>query len=349
MTDPPRIAVVTCLRDEGPYVVEWVAHLRAIGVTSILAYTNDCTDGTGALLEALAPEGVIHVPQGDIRGARGPAPQWRALRAAWDHPAVTGADWLACLDCDEFPALADGDLPSLVAACGDAQAIALPWRLFGWSGQVSAGEDPTPRRFDRSAPEGMAFPAQGSFFKTLFRRDGPFTAFGVHRPRQSGPVRFVDDRGAPASDLGAAEGRIILWRPGAPAGGRRVQLNHYSLRSAEEFVLKCGRGLPNRRSKQVDLSYWVERNFNQATCDRISPHLPALEAGMARLRRLPGVAQAEAETRIAQSRRLAEILATPDGARLLGRLILAGGSTPPPPGLGRRLLTLYRDAQEGGS
>ena len=54
MTTGPQITVVTCLRDEGPFVVDWIAHLRAIGVTRILAYTNDCRDGTGAHRENIS-------------------------------------------------------------------------------------------------------------------------------------------------------------------------------------------------------------------------------------------------------------------------------------------------------
>ena len=45
-----RILAVTTLRNEAPFIVEWVAHMRAIGVTDLLVYTNDCDDGTEALL-----------------------------------------------------------------------------------------------------------------------------------------------------------------------------------------------------------------------------------------------------------------------------------------------------------
>lgn len=343
----PRLTVVTCLRDEGPFVVEWVAHLRALGVGRILVYSNDCRDGSAALLEALAPAGVVHVPQGDILGDGGRTPQWRAMRAAWDHPACVEADWLAHLDIDEFPAL-DGcaDLPGLIAGMPGADAIALPWRLFGCAGRLEPGQGSTPARFAHAAPVGVAYPALASFFKTLFRRDGPFTGFGIHRPRQSAPPVFMDDTGARDDALAAAQGRILLWRGGAEVPGRRVQLNHYSTRSIHEFLVKRGRGLPNHTDKPVDLEYWVERNFNDTRCDMIAPHLPALEAGAAELRALPGVAAAEAATRRRHDDALDAILRTPEGARLCGRLVLAATSRAPQPALGRRMLDLYARAQE---
>ena len=48
-----RILAVTTLRNEAPFIVEWVAHMRAIGVTDLLVYTNDCDDGTDALLAGI--------------------------------------------------------------------------------------------------------------------------------------------------------------------------------------------------------------------------------------------------------------------------------------------------------
>jgi hypothetical protein len=53
------ILAVTCMRNEGPYCVEWIAHHRAAGFTKFLIYTHDCTDGTDALLDLL-PD-VTHV------------------------------------------------------------------------------------------------------------------------------------------------------------------------------------------------------------------------------------------------------------------------------------------------
>ncbi|WP_299817055.1 glycosyltransferase family 2 protein [uncultured Jannaschia sp.] len=345
MPDPSStsIAVVTCLRDEGPYVVDWLAHLRALGVGRVLAFTNDCRDGTGALLDALAPVGVVHVPQGDVLGRDGPAPQWRAMAAAWTHEVCTGADWLLHLDVDEFVAL-DGaaTLPELVGGMPGAEAIALPWRLFGSAGRLEAGTGSVPERFDRAAPPGLAYPALASFFKTLFRRAGPFTGFGIHRPRQSAPPVFFDDTGGRDDALSADPKRILLWRGGMAPEGRRVQLNHYAVRSIHEFLLKRARGLPNHTGKVPGLEYWVERNFNQTTCGMIGPQLPVMRAEASRLRDLPGVAAAEAAARDWHRATRDRVLATEDGLRLCGRLVLAGGSLAPSPRLGRALLGMAR-------
>ena len=48
-----RITAVTCVKNEGPFLLEWIAFHRVIGVTDFLFYSNDCTDATDRLLDQL--------------------------------------------------------------------------------------------------------------------------------------------------------------------------------------------------------------------------------------------------------------------------------------------------------
>lgn len=36
--------IVTMMKNEGPYIVEWVAHHLAVGFDRFLVFTNDCDD-----------------------------------------------------------------------------------------------------------------------------------------------------------------------------------------------------------------------------------------------------------------------------------------------------------------
>ncbi|RLJ41537.1 glycosyl transferase family 2 [Litoreibacter meonggei] len=320
-----KITLVTTMRNEGPHLLEWIAHHRAAGVSDFLVYTNDCEDGTEALLDLL-PD-VTHVPLDDGKKP----PQWRALRAAWDHPAVAEADWVACMDCDEFINLGSGlkSIPDLISKV-DADMILLPWRLFGHAGKVDLSQDLTIGRFTRAAPENLLYPAIGSYFKSLFRRDGPFRQLGVHRPKQKNPdrhdlPRIVDGSGVPVAEgLAANDGQIMFW--GAPIARDLVQLNHYSVRSISEFILKRARGLPNHQQKQVDLTYWVERNFNTVEDDTIASMAPATRSMMQELLALDGVADTQAACRAWHRQRFDELMQDPDTLKLYGRLLLSEGS-----------------------
>ncbi len=69
-----RITAVTCVKNEGPFLLEWIAFNRLIGVTDHLFYSNDCDDGTDRLLDALAARGILrHLPN----PAKGATTRWR--------------------------------------------------------------------------------------------------------------------------------------------------------------------------------------------------------------------------------------------------------------------------------
>ena len=48
-----KTCITLTMKDEGPTVVEWVAHHLAVGFTEVMVYTNDCSDGTDTLLKRL--------------------------------------------------------------------------------------------------------------------------------------------------------------------------------------------------------------------------------------------------------------------------------------------------------
>jgi hypothetical protein len=45
------------MRDEAPALLEWVAFQDVIGIDRIVVYTNDCRDGTDAMLDRLGQIG----------------------------------------------------------------------------------------------------------------------------------------------------------------------------------------------------------------------------------------------------------------------------------------------------
>lgn len=340
-----RVLLVSTLRDEGPHLLEWIAHHRGIGVSDFLLFSNDCSDGTDRMLDALAPAGVVHLPNPAVDGK---SLQWSALKAAWRHPLRKAADYILGIDSDEFVNLRApfATLGDLIRAMGEADAITLPWRLFGHNGRADLTDEPTTRLFTRAAPPGCAYPVGCTQFKTLFRTRGPFRQIGVHRPRAKpgqGAARWLDGSGNPLPpDFVANDKRITLY--GLPWAADWVQLNHYSLRSAQSFLLKSARGLPNRRGKLIDLTYWVERNFNSVEDTSVARFDARTGAELAELMALPGVADLHAAAHAHHHARFAEMMKDPANVQLFGRLLLAADSTPVDPEMVQRLVALYRAA-----
>jgi hypothetical protein len=234
-------------------------------------------------------------------------------------------------------------LPHLSAGL-DGDAIVLPWRLFGSGGALRFEDVPVTERFTGAAPFEIAFPAAARFFKSLFRI-AAFARPGIHRPksRPNQPGKWLDGSGEPLTPEFAADDAKILSQTATPAAGI-VQLNHYSLRSAEDFLVKRRRGLPNRSDKLLDASYWAERNFNTIEDRAIERHAVVRSQEMARLRDLSEVGYAHDACVAAHRRRIAELLADPAEARLFTRLALLPGSVPPDRETARVLLEIVHRA-----
>lgn len=343
-----RFLSVTSMRNEGPYLLEWIAHHRAAGITDFLIYSNDCEDGSDEMLSALDAAGIItHLPNPKEGGK---SIQWQALRAAWKHPLRKVADWVLVSDVDEFLNIkAEGhDLAGLVGGLApEVDGIVIPWRLFGSSDVREIVDAPVTEQFTRAIVPDTAYPVPAGFFKTLFRTSGPFNQLGVHRPRQK-PVEkaglpvFVDGAGRALPEaLTANNARLSLF--GIGSGRDLVEMNHYSVRSAAAFLVKKARGLPNRRHKSVDLAYWVERNFNMVEDRSIAAMRAGTEAEMARLMEVPGMAEMHRRAVAWHQARFAELVRDADYHTLLVQVLTAGSSDVLPKSLQRQLVLWYQE------
>ncbi|TCO74008.1 glycosyltransferase family 2 protein [Rhodovulum euryhalinum] len=345
-----RLLIVTTARNEGPFLLEWLAHHLGAGASDVLVYSNDCEDGTDAMLEALAGAGVLtHVAH---TAPAGESVQWQALKAAWKHPLRKAADWVLGIDLDEYVNIhvPGHRLADLIAALPEeTDAVALPWRFFGDNGVFAFHDRPVTGQFTAAMTPDCGYPVSATFFKTLFRTAGPFNQMGVHRPRQKASGRagmpgWVDGSGQPLPDAVAGNpARLSLM--GCEGARALAEINHYAVKSAESFMVKRARGLPNRASKPIDLAYWIERNFNSVEDRSIAAMGPATDAALARLRAIPGVAglhEAAVEWHRAAFLR---IIANPDEHALYTRLLLAGGSRALPGELRDRVLGWYHRAQ----
>lgn len=254
-----KILAILTVRNEASFLLEWLAHHCAAGVTDFLVFSNDCTDGTDAMLDRLAELGWLTHVRND--GPHEQGPQWAALRAADRHPMRAAADWVMFIDIDEFVNVHLGarTIPDLIAALpADAGAVVMTWRMFGNAGVVQISDAPVTETFRLAAPDPLHWPWRALMYKTLFRNDGRFHKLGVHRPK-----------GKPVAEQGWYDGSGASLQGGPPRifsapGGAHyamVQLNHYALGTMEGYLVKSDRGRANREASVADIGYWVERNF----------------------------------------------------------------------------------------
>ncbi|MCC1493446.1 glycosyltransferase family 2 protein [Cognatishimia sp. F0-27] len=312
-----RVVAVTCIKNEGPFLLEWVAYNRLIGVTDFLVYSNDCTDGSTALLDALAERiALVHVPN----PASGRHYQMEALKHAATHPSLRAADWVWITDVDEFLNIHTGAhrIDDLVRACGTPDAISINFQFFANGGVTRFVDAPVIGQFTRTHNPDL-FGAEAAIeVKTLTRTGFPLRYFGAHRPflRRSLAARalprWTDASGRPVSERflhAATKRRIRAFR--ARGARQFATLNHYALRALDSYLVKSDRGDVNRAGRRFDTAYWQLRNDASWEDPSIQRHLPALRDAIAALKADPAISACHAACVAAHRARCAELLAQP--------------------------------------
>lgn len=315
--------IVSTMKNEGPFILEWIAHHRAIGVKDFLIYSNDCTDGTDRLLDGLARRGIVTHRDNPFRSL-GLPPQHAALQAAEHEDILRNAGWVICMDVDEFINIrvGDGRLPGLYAAMErempGANMIALTWRLFGNGDRARYEPGFVTRQFTDCAPERVRKPHQAWGFKTLFRNIDIYRKLGVHRPKGLKPdlwdqVRWLNGSGHPMPHGMFRNG----WRSTAESYGYDwVALNHYAVRDAESFLVKRDRGRVNHVERDQGLNYWFRMNHNATRDLSILRMAPAMQREYDALLQDDGIRAAHLACLAAHRARIDELRSRPDYAAL---------------------------------
>jgi hypothetical protein len=312
--DRPEAVLVSAMRNEAPFILEWVAYHRVIGFSRIVICTNGSTDGSDELLAALAEAGLITCLR--TNPGRGIAPQDAAVTAYETKVGYDDGSWYLWLDADEFLNVHVGDrtVHALVHALGPASGIMLNWRLFG-----SNGHDSFPGRHLSEAFSGaskLGFVANLET-KPLFRAGPHFAAFstnaaGLPRLAPHAKITAADCLGGNGKPLDARTPRTTQWLEGQPIKGRNnlasrrefgwdlAQINHYSVRTPDHFRLKASRGRgmvstgPRRPNVRHTPAYFDRFDRNEAEDRSILHWEAAVGDEIARLLAIPAVAEAKA-------------------------------------------------------
>jgi SAM-dependent methyltransferase len=270
-TYKPRAAkfgVVAAVRNEAPYLLEWIAHYRMLGFQQITIYDNQSNDTSARILAPLARAGIINAMYWSDRPAKQRRAYSNAIRKL--QPYV---EWCLFADLDEFLILDPGlSLADLLPKDPDVSAVAIPWRMYGSAGLRNRSPEPVIERFTRAAPDNE------HLVKSLVRlRD--VERMSLHIPKIF-TGRIVDVSGAPV-DAGT---RGLLPQPAhGPA-----RINHYFNRSWEEFTCKRARGRGAVPGGFHDVESFDKVGPGAVELPDALRLVPAVKQEIARLRRIIG-------------------------------------------------------------
>ena len=258
-----KFGLCLIVRDEVDSLIEWIAYHRMIGFDKIVIYDNQSADGTSELLASLAIGGLIeHIEWPSNLFSERENVQVKAYQHAAQNQKF---DWICCLDADEFFVLETANnIEEWIDCVGiKKMPIALNWKVFGSGGALRAESGLVTDRFITCGDvnDGVCH-----HIKTFGPRELVNHGAIVHThgwPLADGQF-YVDACGRPVDVAGHT--RVV------PARWEGAWINHYIVKSKEEFEKKMRRGVviksdkdPEKYSQNFD-NYFNPYDLNNNKC-----------------------------------------------------------------------------------
>lgn len=241
---PPRyyLAVCAIAKNEGPYFQEWIEWHRKQGVEKFYIYDNESTDGTREVLEPYIASGLV-----DYTYFPGQKMQLAAYDDCFERHRLE-MRWLAIIDLDEFIVpIKDRSIPEFLHRMEKYPVVEINWLVYGSGGAKKQEPGGVMERFRRhSLPEHRL----NTHVKSIVDPRRVCGMIGCHEAaRLSG--KAADSHGVPLTKG---------FRDRKPQQDV-IRINHYAIKSYEEFLSKRARGRARTNSLR-DMNYFDAYDLN---------------------------------------------------------------------------------------
>ena len=243
---------------------EWVAYQFAVGFDHVHIYDNDSIVPVANTLRKWIAKGKVSVEL--ISGRK------RQCLCYSLYLRKSDSKWVAFIDCDEFilPHQVD-DIKLVLQDFETFGGLGVTWKVFGSSGHIirphglviESYAKTSNGFFDVTPHNRERWPQYKTIAQPEFARSFPNPHFALYR---SGRYAVNEQK------------QKMPCRSHGPASLRSIQINHYFVKSAEDFKAKQQRRGPNsdraRTSKEWN---HVERWCNIKTDTRIQRFIPRVK------------------------------------------------------------------------
>ena len=242
---PPRyyLAICAIAKNEGPYFQEWIEWHRKQGVEKFYIYDNESTDGTREVLEPYIASGLV-----DYTYFPGQKMQLAAYDDCFERHRLE-MRWLAIIDLDEFIVpIKDRSIPEFLHRMEKYPVVEINWLVYGSGGAKKQEPGGVMERFRRhSLPEHRL----NTHVKSIVDPRRVCGMIGCHEAaRLSG--KAADSHGVPLTKG---------FRDRKPQQDV-IRINHYAIKSYEEFLSKRARGRARTNSLR-DMNYFDAYDLNE--------------------------------------------------------------------------------------
>lgn len=287
--------LVACMRNEGLFLVEWLAYHLLLGFDHIVVCTNNCTDGSDALLTRLQELGyVTHI---DHDPAPGVSPQHNAMRLTIAHPVAQECEWMMHIDADEFVNIdaENGHIGDVIQAVGPADVIAFLWQPYGNAGLTEWEGGSVLQTFTKA----QSAPLRRTVHHKSIWKIAKFGRAIDHMPKDPLVDDFVVKNTAGEEVSGRMIRHPIKCRYKMPLQQltyKNARLNHYALKSDDLLLMKNDRGDGHGLEHQnyyLNSQYYRKYNRNEIDDTSILSRWDDVAKKMAEIREDAQIAELE--------------------------------------------------------
>jgi hypothetical protein len=251
-----KIAIGAIVKNEADYLLEWIAYHWVVGVRHFLIASNDSTDESNEILTKLQKLGLVTFI--DFPSVGDSKPQLSAYKKL-SSMCPNDIDVIAFIDADEYLTPLDGNStinPFIDQMFADIEisAVAMQWACFGSAGQLFKEEGMVIERFTRQSA--MKFTANKNY-KTIVRVDA-IKAFRNPHYASLKYGRYVNALGEDVAMVAEKLGVAVtpIWE--------NIRVNHYVVKSLEEFVLgKSRKGSAASKGRVKHKDYFNSHDRNE--------------------------------------------------------------------------------------
>lgn len=251
------------VKNEKEFLVEWIAYHRLMGIEHFIIADNESDDGTRELLDELSELGYLDwfsistQERASKKAKHARAVQLRAYDTILEQ-ASNKFDFVAFLDADEFLFMENNNLLDLLKGVPQKQeVVVVNWACFGSSNRVVRRESPVLERFYWRASKQRNI---NCHTKCLVRPSGRLMFINPHFavPGSGGYAGRID--GSPVEFINSGGiTKDVCWRS--------VRVNHYVIKSYEEYINKKRSRGRAMNSTIRPLSFFQQHDFSDELDD----------------------------------------------------------------------------------
>ena len=237
------LAVCAIAKNEGPYFKEWIDWHLSVGVEKFYIYDNGSDDNTAEVLKPYIEKGIVDYVS---------FPGYRMQLAAYDDCLARhrfDARWIAFIDLDEFIVpVADSSVPEFLKKHEDAPAVEINWLIYGSGGAVEKNDRPVMERFRHHSKGDHKL---NRHVKSIVNPRRVYSMIGCHE------VARINGKAVDSHGNKIRKG----FRDREPQQDV-IKINHYAVRSREEFLEKQNRGRASGTQRTVPDEYFYKYDLN---------------------------------------------------------------------------------------